>query len=98
MPEETLKALILFDKEIVSAPILSETNFVLANKPSVGKVILLAPVVVIVKSPMPLVVKLLAIVIFFPLLLTPVPPFVLGKIDVIVVAESEKFAFAALNE
>ena len=98
LPEETLKALILLDKEIVSAPILSETNFVLANKPSVGKVTLLAPVVVIVKSPIPLVVILLAIVMFLPLLFTPVPPFILGKIVVMVVAESAKLALAALKE
>ena len=57
--------------------------------PEVGKVTLLAAVVVITKSPIPLVAKLLAIVIVLPLLLIPVPPFVLGKIVVIVVAESE---------
>ena len=60
-----------------------------AKVPEVGKVTLLAAVVVITKSPIPFVAKLFAMEIVLPLLLIPVPPFVLGKIVVIVVAESE---------
>ena len=91
-------SLILLDNEIVSVPILSETNWVFAKRPLVGKVTLLVAVVVIVKSPTPFEIILFAMVIVFPLLFTPVPPLILGKIEVIVIAESEKFAFAALNE
>ena len=60
-----------------------------ANVPEVGKVTLLAAVVVIVKSPIPFVTILFAMVIVLPLLLIPVPPFVLGSIVVMVVAESD---------
>lgn len=67
----------------VSAPAI------VAKVPEVGKVTLLAAVVVMVKSPIPFVTILFAMVIVLPLLLIPVPPFVLGKIVVIVVAESE---------
>ena len=89
---------ILFDNEIVSVPILSETNCVLAKVPDTGKVTLLAAVVVIVRSPTPLVIKLFAMVIVLPLLFTPVPPLLLVKIPVIVVAESEKIALLDVNE
>jgi len=84
--------------EIVSVPILSETNCVLANVPEVGKVTLLAAVVVIVRSPIPLVMMLFAMVMVLPLLLTPVPPLLLDKIPVMVVAESEKIALFDVNE
>ena len=66
--------------------------------PEVGKVTLLAAVVVIVSSPTPLVTMLFAMVIVLPLLLTPVPPLLLDKIPVIVVAESEKIALFDVNE
>ena len=66
--------------------------------PEVGKVTLLAAVVVIVSSPTPLVTMLFAMVIVLPLLLTPVPPLLLVKIPVIVVAESEKIALLDVNE
>jgi hypothetical protein len=89
---------ILLDNEIVSVPILSETNCVLAKVPEVGKVTLLAAVVVIVRSPTPLVMILFAMVIVLPLLLTPVPPLLLDKIPVIVVAESENIALFDVNE
>ena len=46
---------------------------------------------VIVKSPIPLVIKLLAIVIVLPVLATPVPPFDPGKIPDIENAESAYF-------
>ena len=49
--------------------------------PVVGNVILLAPVVVIVKSPVPLTDRLLFNVIFLPVgLATPVPPISLGSV------------------
>jgi hypothetical protein len=51
-----------------------------AKVPAVGKVTLLAAVVVMVKSPTPLVIILLAIEIVLPLLFTPVPPLTLGTI------------------
>jgi hypothetical protein len=89
---------ILFDKETVSVPILSETYCVLANVPDTGKVTLLAAVVVIVKSPTPLVMILFAIVIVLPLLLTPVPPLLLDNIPVIVEAESEKIELFDVKE
>ena len=44
-----------------------------------------------VKSPIPFVIKLLAIVIVLPVLATPVPPFEPGKILEIVPAESAYF-------
>jgi hypothetical protein len=66
--------------------------------PEVGKVTLLSAVVVIVSSPTPLVTMLFAIVIVLPLLLMPVPPLLLDKIPVIVVAESEKIALLDVNE
>ena len=56
-----------------------------------GKVTLLEEVVVIVISPTPLVIKLLARVIVFPSLSIPVPPLEPGKIEVIVLVESENF-------
>ena len=89
---------ILFDNEIVSVPILSETYCVLAKVPDTGKVTLLAAVVVIVSSPTPLVTMLFAIVIVLPLLLMPVPPLLLDKIPVIVVAESENIALFDVKE
>ena len=67
-----------------------------AKVPEIGKVTLLFAVVVIVKSPMPFVIKLFAMVIVLPLLLIPVPPFVLGKMDEIVVAESAISDLAAM--
>ena len=51
-----------------------------ANVPAVGKIILLAAVVVMVKSPIPFVIMLFAIEIVLPLLFKPVPPFSLGII------------------
>jgi hypothetical protein len=69
-----------------------------ASVPELGKVILLAAVVVIVRSPIPLVMILFAMVIVLPLLLTPVPPLLLDKIPVIVVAESENIALFDVNE
>ena len=66
-----------------------------AMVPVVGNIKLLAAVVVMVKSPIPLVIILLASVIVLSLLLTPVPPFVLGKIEVMVPVESENLAFKA---
>ena len=66
-----------------------------AMVPVVGKIILLFAVVVIVKSPIPFVIILLPNVIVLPLLLTPVPPLELGKIELMVVAESENFELKA---
>ena len=66
--------------------------------PDVGKVILLAAFVVIVRSPTPLVMILFAMVIVLPLLLTPVPPLLLDKIPVIVEAESEKIELFDVKE
>ena len=66
--------------------------------PDTGKVTLLAAVVVIVKSPTPLVIMLFAMVIVFPLLLTPVPPLLLDKIPEIVEAESEKIELFDVKE
>ena len=57
LPAEMLIASIRLDKEIVSVLIRSETNCVVANNPVVGSVTLLAPVVVIVTSPIPLNTK-----------------------------------------
>ena len=51
-----------------------------AKVPDVGKIILLAAVVVMVKSPIPFVIMLFAIEIVLPLLFKPVPPFSLGII------------------
>ena len=50
-----------------------------------------------VKSPTPLVTKLLAIVMVLPVLATPVPPLDPGKILVIVPAESAYFEVSAAN-
>ena len=72
----------------MSAAIRSDTYLVFANKPVVGKLILLTPVVVIVKSPTPLKFKLCASVIVLPSLFTPVPPFEPGTIVLIDIAES----------
>ena len=100
--EDTIFAIfiesILFDKETVSVPILSDTYCVLANVPEVGNITLLAAVVVIVKSPMPFVIKLLDIEIVLSLLATPVPPFDPGKILEIVPEESENLAVSEVNE
>ena len=62
-----------------------------ANVPEVGNVTLLAAVVVMVKSPTPLVIKLLATVMVLPVFATPVPPLDPGKILVIVADESAYF-------
>ena len=75
----------------------SATSFVVANVPDVGKITLLAPVVVTVRSPIPLVIILLPKVIVFPALFTPVPPFEPGSIELMVVAESANLAFSAVN-
>ena len=69
--------------------------FKVESVPEVGKIILLAAVVVMVKSPIPLVIILLPKVIVLPLLLIPVPPLAPGKIELMVVAESENFEFNA---
>ena len=66
-PSKVGEVNILFDKVSLPANV--------AKVPEVGKIILLAAVVVMVKSPTPLVIILLAIEIVFPLLLIPVPPF-----------------------
>ena len=50
-----------------------------------------------VRSPIPLVIILLLKVIVFPLLLTPVPPFEPGSIELMVIAESANLAFSAVN-
>ena len=88
----------LLDKESLSDFSKSVIFFVVAIVPEVGKITLLAAVVVIVKSPMPLVIILLANVIVFPLLFTPVPPFDPGRIELIVMAESAYLAFNAVKE
>jgi hypothetical protein len=84
---------ILFDNEIVSLAILFETYCVFAKVPDVGKITLLAAVVVIVKSPIPLVMILLPKVMVLPLLFTPVPPLEPGNIEIIVFVESENLEF-----
>ena len=61
--------------------------------PEVGKITLLAAVVVMVKSPTPLVIILFPSVIVLPLLFTPVPPLEPGKMVVRLEAESENLAF-----
>ena len=75
----------------------STTSFVVANVPEVGKITLLTPVVVIVKSPIPLVIMLLPKVIVFPALFIPVPPLEPGSIELMVIAESENLAFNAVK-
>ena len=97
VPALTPKASILFESEIVSAAILSETYWVLANKPVKGRLTLLAPVVVIVISPIPLKVKFWPSVIVFPSLLTPVPPFEPGTTVLIDNAESATDDLVANN-
>lgn len=72
-------ALIRLDNETVSVAKRSETYCVFANKPVVGNVILLAPVVVMVISPVPLKVKFCPSVIVLPSLLTPVPLLIQGQ-------------------
>ena len=67
------------------------------NVPDVGNITLLAAVVVMVKSPIPLVIKLLATVIVLPVLATPVPPLEPGKILEIVPAESAYFEASEAN-
>ena len=64
--------------------------------PDTGKVTLLAAVVVMVKSPIPLVIILLPIVMVLPLLLMPVPPLEPGNIELIVNDESENLEFKAV--
>ena len=61
--------------------------------PDTGKVTLLAAVVVMVKSPIPLVIILLPKVMVLPLLLMPVPPLEPGNIELIVNDESENLEF-----
>ena len=68
-----------------------------ASVPVVGKIILLAAVVVMVKSPIPFVIILLAMVIVLPLLFTPVPPFILGTMVPIDKVESATAALPATN-
>ena len=63
-----------------------------------GKITLLAAVVVIVKSPTPFVTKLLARLIVLPVFATPVPPFEPGKIVEMVADESANFEFSEVNE
>ena len=92
---DRLIALIRLDNETVSVPIRSVTYCVFANKPVVGNDILLAPVVVMVISPVPLKVKFCPSVIVLPSLLTPVPPFDPGTMVLIAMAES---ATVALEE
>ena len=89
--------LILYVIESMSDFSKSEISFVVASVPEVGNITLLAAVVVMVKSPMPLVIILLPNVIVFPLLFTPVPPFDPGNIEFIVIAESANFAFNAVK-
>ena len=84
---------ILLDNESVSDFKISPISFKVAIVPDVGKITLLAAVVVIVISPMPLVIKLLPNVIVLPLLFTPVPPLELVSMVVRFEAESENFAF-----
>ena len=70
-----------------------------AKVPAVGKMILLAAVVVMVKSPIPLVIMLFAMEIVFPLLFKPVPPFSLGIMTApIDKAESATLALVANKE
>ena len=83
-----VKASILLESEIVSDANLSETYCVLARRPVVGKLILLAPVVLNEISPTPLKEMFCATEIVLPLLLTPVPPFALGTMVLIDIAES----------
>ena len=83
------------DKETVSDFIKSAKSFVVASVPVVGKITLLAAVVVMVKSPIPLVTKLLAMVIVLPVLATPVPPFAPGKIPII---EKDESAYLELSD
>ena len=67
----------------------------MANKPVVGRVTLLAPVVVMVISPIPLKIKFCPRVIVLPSLFIPVPPFDPGTIVLMDIAES---ATVALDE
>ncbi len=89
MPSKTGDTIVLFKS--VSKPCL-ETNV-----PEVGNITLLAAVVVMVKSPIPFVIKLFASVIVLPVLATPVPPFDPGKILEIVPAESAYFEVSEAN-
>ena len=84
LPINLGEVIVLFVK--VSIPSL------VAKVPDVGKVILLIPVVVSVRSPIPFTDKLFDKVIIFPVLSTPVPPFDEGSIVVIEIAESERDA------
>ena len=65
-----------------------------AKVPVVGNITLLAAVVVIVKSPIPLVIMLLAIEIVLPLLFIPVPPLLEERIALSVTADSDVFELA----
>ena len=87
-PALTPMASIRLDSEMVSAAIRSVTYCVLASNPVNGKLILLAPVVVIVMSPTPLKFKFCASVIVLPSLFIPVPPFDPGTIVLMDIAES----------
>ena len=95
LTELSPKASIRLDKETVSVPIRSETYCVFANKPVVGSEILLAAVVVIVMSPVPLKFKFCPSVMVLPVLFTPVPPFEPGTIVLIDKAESATVALLA---
>ena len=77
--------MVLFERVSVPARV--------ARVPDVGKITVLAAVVVMVKSPIPFVIILLAMVIVLPLLFTPVPPLILGTI---VPIDNEESATAAL--
>ena len=70
----------------------------LAKVPKVGNITLLAAVVVMVKSPIPLVIKLFATVIVLPVFAIPVPPLDPGKIPDIEAAESAYFEVSAAKE
>ena len=87
-PALTPMASIRLESEIVSVAIRSVTYCVLASNPVKGKLILLAPVVVIVISPTPLKFKFCASVMVLPSLFIPVPPFDPGTIVLMDIAES----------
>ena len=90
MPSKTADINVLLKSE--STPSLD------TNVPDVGNITLLAAVVVIVKSPTPLVIKLLATVIVLPVFATPVPPFAPGKILAMVPEESAYFEVSEVKE
>ena len=90
LPSKAAEINVLFKS--VSTPSLD------TNVPKVGNITLLAAVVVIVKSPIPFVTKLLATVIVLPVLAIPVPPFEPGSILEMVPEESAYFDVSAANE